>query len=60
MAVDLEADSLFLRVVDGLPKVAEIITSLPEEMRLRALEAAEQSYVKSACERGYEEVDARA
>lgn len=60
MTLDLEADPLFLRVVDGLPKVAALITGLPKEKRLRALEAAEQSYVKTACETGYEEADARA
>jgi hypothetical protein len=60
MTLDLEADALFLRVVDGLPKVAALITGLPKEKRLRALEVAEQSYVKTACEKGYEEADARA
>lgn len=60
MALDLETDPLFLRVVDGLPKVAELITGLPEDRRLRALEAAEQSYVNTACELGYQEADARA
>jgi hypothetical protein len=61
MTLDLEADPLFLRVVDGLPKVAAaLITGLPKEKRLRALEVAEQSYVKTACETGYEEADARA
>lgn len=60
MVLDLETDPLSLRVVDGLPKVAELITGLPEERRLRALDAAEQSYVHTACELGYEEADARA
>jgi len=59
MALDLETDPVFLQVVDGLPNIAEFITSLPEEKRMRALEAAEQSYVKTACERGYDEADAR-
>ena len=59
MTLDLEADPLFLRVVDGLPKIAALITGLPKEKRLLALEVAEQSYVKTACETGYEEADAR-
>ena len=60
MTLDLEGDPLFLRVVDGLPRVAALIAGLPKEKRLRALEVAEQSYVKTACETGYEQADARA
>ena len=60
MALDLETDPFFLRVVDGLPKLAEVIAGLPEEKRRRAFDAAEKSYVKTACELGYAEADARA
>jgi hypothetical protein len=52
MALDLETDPVFLQVADALAKIAEFITSLPEEKRVRALEAAERSYVKTACEIG--------
>ena len=42
MALQLEADKVLSAIIDGLPKVAELISTVPEERRERALEAAEQ------------------
>ena len=59
MALQLEADKVLSAIIDGLPKVAELISTFPEERRERALEAAEQSYLRTARKLGYEGDDAQ-
>jgi hypothetical protein len=59
MAVDLENDEAFSAAVEGLPKVAELIATAPEQKRWLALAAAQQSYVQTAQKLGYEENDAQ-
>lgn len=59
MALELESDRVLAAVIAGLPKVAELISTIPGERRSRALEAAEQSYLRSARELGYEGDDAQ-
>lgn len=59
MALDLEHDGLLLAAIAGLPKVAEVISTIPEEQRSRVLDAAEQSYLRVAHELGYDGDDAR-
>jgi hypothetical protein len=51
----LDKDEVFSSAVAGLPKVAELIATVPYEDRERAMEAAEQSYLKTARGLGYEE-----
>jgi len=59
MESETEDGGVLLDVLAGLPKVAELIATIPDEQRGRALEAAEQSYLKSARELGYAEADAQ-
>ena len=59
MALDLESDTLFSNVLAGLPRVAEVIATVPEEKRSLALDAAEQSYLRIARDAGYDEADAQ-
>ena len=58
MAVSVEADNILSAVIAGLPKVAELISTIPEERRGQALDAAEQSYLRTARQLGYEGEDA--
>jgi len=59
MALDLENDTAFSVAIDGLPKVVELITTVPEEKRALAFAAAQQSYLQTALALGYEERDAQ-
>ena len=59
MALDFEKDEVLLAAIEGLPKVAELITTVPEKKRSLVLEAAHQSYVRTAQTLGYGEVDAQ-
>jgi hypothetical protein len=59
MALELERDGILSAVIAGLPKVAKLISTIPEEQRPQALEAAEQSYLQTARELGYEGEDAQ-
>ena len=56
--VELGEDEVFSAAVAGLPKVAELIATFPVEDRMRALEAAERSYLETARGLGYQEGDA--
>jgi hypothetical protein len=58
MAFDENDDAIFSNVIAGLPSVAELIATVPEDKRPRALEAAEQSYFKAARELGYNVAEA--
>ena len=53
MPVDLENDEVFSAAIEGLPKVVELITTVPEEQRPLALAAAHQSYLQTAQTLGY-------
>jgi hypothetical protein len=46
-------------VVEGLPRVVELITILPAEKRLTALMAAQQSCLQIARTLGYREIEAQ-
>lgn len=59
MAFDAEAQAVFTNVIAGLPKVAELIATIPEERQAQALAAAEQSYRSTARALGCDESDAR-
>jgi hypothetical protein len=59
MTLDLENDEAFSAAVEGLPKVAELIATIPEEKRSLGWAAAQQSYVQTAQALGYEEADAQ-
>ena len=59
MALDLENDAAFSVAVDGLPRVVELITTVPDEKRSLALEAAHQSYLQTAQALGYAQTDAQ-
>jgi hypothetical protein len=58
MALDLENDEVLSAAIEGLPKVVELITTVPEEQRPLALAAAHQSYLHTAQTLGYLENDA--
>jgi hypothetical protein len=59
MALDLENYETFSEAIEGLPKVVELIASLPEAERSAALAAARQSYQQTAQALGYEESEAK-
>jgi hypothetical protein len=58
VALDLENDEVLSAAIEGLPKVVQLITAVPEEKRPLALAAAQQSYLQTAQALGYEESDA--
>jgi hypothetical protein len=59
MAVDLENDEVFSAAVEGLPRVVELIGTVPEEKRFVAWSAARQSYLQTAQTLGYDGSDAQ-
>jgi hypothetical protein len=59
MAVDLEKDEVLSSAIEGIPKVVELITTVPDEKRSLALEAAHQSYLQTAQALGYAPTDAQ-
>ena len=59
MALDVEGDPFFSKVLAGLPRIAELIATVPEHKRPQALDAARQSYFKTACEFGYGTAEAQ-
>jgi len=48
MALDLENDEVLSAAIEGLPKVVELITTVPDKQRPLALAAAHQSYRQTA------------
>jgi hypothetical protein len=50
----LEVDEFLAAAVAGIPRVAEVIAAIPPEDRLRALNAAQKSYMQTAQALGYE------
>jgi len=59
MAVDLEKDEVLSSAIEGIPKIAELITTVPDEKRPLALQAAHQSYLQTAQALGYAPTDAQ-
>ena len=59
MAITLEEDEVFSAAIAGIPRVAELIATVPDEDRSRVLEAAEKSYINTAHSLGYEDADAQ-
>jgi hypothetical protein len=59
MAVDLEKDEVLSSAIEGIPKVVELITTVPDEKRSLALEAAHHSYLQTAQALGYALTDAQ-
>ncbi len=55
MAFISEEKEILEAAVAGIPRVAEAVTSIPEEERAKALEAAETAYRQTVRELGYEE-----
>ena len=48
MASISEQEEILEAAVAGIPKVAEVVASIPEEDRETAFEAAERSYLQTA------------
>jgi hypothetical protein len=44
MTLDLENDEVFSAAIEGLPKIVELMATVPEAKRSFALAAAQQSY----------------
>ena len=59
MPLDLEHDEVFSAAIEGLPKVVELIATVPEEKRSLAWTAAQQSYRQTAQTIGYDDNDAK-
>jgi hypothetical protein len=59
MALALEEDEVFSAAIAGIPRIVELIATVPEEDRSRVLEAAEKSYINTAHSLGYQDADAR-
>jgi hypothetical protein len=57
--LDSEHDKIFHAAIAGIPRVAEKIATVPPAQRARALDAAEQSYQKTATDLGYAEATAQ-
>ena len=48
VALNTEHKKVFEAAIAGIPRVAELIAAIPPAQRVRALNAAEQSYQKTA------------
>jgi hypothetical protein len=59
MASVVEEDEVLSEAIAGVPRVAELIATVPDEGRSRALEAAEKSYLQTAHTLGYQDADAQ-
>jgi hypothetical protein len=55
----LDDDEMLSAAIAGVPRIAEFIATVPTEERVRALEAAEKSYLETAHTLGYQEDAAR-
>ena len=55
MASISEEEKILEAAVAGIPRVAEVVASIPEEERPRALDAVEGSYRQTVRDLGYEE-----
>jgi hypothetical protein len=59
MALTLEEDEVFSSAIAGIPRIVELIATVPDEDRSRVLEAAEKSYMNTAYSLGYQDADAQ-
>ena len=59
MTLILEEDEVLSAAIAGVPRVAELIATVPAEERTRVLEAAEKSYLETAHTLGYQDSDAQ-
>jgi hypothetical protein len=59
MTLTLDEDEILSAAIAGVPRVAELIATVPAEDRSRALEAAEKSYLETAHTLGYQDADAQ-
>ena len=59
MAFNLEEDEVLSAAIAGVPKIAELIATVPAEDQAQALEAAEKSYLQTARTLGYGDAEAR-
>jgi hypothetical protein len=59
MALTLEEDEVFSAAIAGIPRIVELIVTVPDEDRSRVLEAAEKSYINTAHSLGYQDADAQ-
>ena len=55
MASISEEEKILEAAVAGIPRVAEVVASIPEEERPRALDAVQRSYRQTVCNLGYGE-----
>jgi hypothetical protein len=59
MALSVDEDEVLSAAIAGIPRVAELIATVPDEHRSRVLEAAEKSYIDTAHSLGYQDADAQ-
>ncbi len=59
MTLIMAEDEVLSAAIAGVPKVAEFIAAVPTENRVRALDAAEKSYLKTAHTIGYQDAEAQ-
>ena len=59
MTLTLDEDDVLSAAIAGVPRVAELIATVPADERTRALEAAEKSYLETAHALGYKDADAQ-
>ena len=55
MAFISEEEEVLEAAVAGIPRVAEVVASIPDEDRARALDAVESSYRQTVRDLGYED-----
>jgi hypothetical protein len=55
MASISEEEQILEAAVAGIPRVAEVVASIPEEDRAKALDAVESTYRQTVRDLGYEE-----
>jgi len=55
MASSSKEEDILAAAVAGIPRVAEVVASIPSEQQSRALDAAESSYRQTLRDLGYEE-----
>jgi hypothetical protein len=59
MTLTLDLDEVLSAAIAGVPRVAELIATVPAEERTRVLEAAEKSYLETAHTLGYRDAAAQ-
>ncbi len=59
MTFIMSDDEVLSVAIAGVPKIAEFIARVPTKDRSRALDAAEQSYLQTAHNLGYQDAEAQ-